>query len=224
MQSLTITPNPKTFSSYSEVNQPSPMRWRVYFADKDNVLHPQSNWWKCKDFLNDVVFYLATGKVFSIWSFNNEHQVNDEVVYMGLKAIPDHVPFIDNLKILNKFLDQQQMPSVGIVDVEGVQYMLTIPRIYFENTFYVSAITSLIRGCVYGTVKTVDDIFVAEGTINNPKYKTSVIKWLSPQTREKFKKLLYLNYQYSGHKFVTDSAIHNAGLQAWTNSPMSKEF
>jgi hypothetical protein len=224
MQSLTITSKPKSFGSYAEVSQTSPMRWRVYFADKDNVLHPQSNWWKCKDFLNDTVFFLATGKGFSIYGYNGAYEVNDPFVYVGVKDIPTDVPFLENLKVLNSFLNSQRMPEIEVELVEGVQYMLVIHRVYFENTFYISAITSLIRGCVYGTVKTIDDIFAAESTISSPTYKKSVTNWLSPKTREKFKKIVYLNYQYHGDTYNSVYNVHDAGLQSWTNSPMSKEF
>ena len=224
MPSLKLAAKQPSFNSYAEVLQLSPMRWRVYFADDNGELTAQSNWWKCKDFLNDTVFFLSTGKAFSIYGYNGGYKVNDDLVYVGVKDIPKNVPFLENLKVLNTFLKEQGMPEVSTVEVEGVQYMLCIPRVYFENTFYVSAITSLIRGCVYGSVETIQDIMEAEPTTQNEKYQTSIRKWLTPKTRDKFKDIVYLNYQYHGKEFKASIHIHDAGIQAWTNSPMSKEF
>ena len=224
MPSLKLAAKQPTYSSYAEVSQTSPMRWRVYLANKNGVLTAQSNWWKCKDFLNDTVFFLETGYAFSIYGYNGGYQVNDKIVYVGVKNIPENVPFLDNLKVLNAFLKDQEMPEVEVYTVEGVQYMLGIPRMYFENTFYISAITSLIRGCVYAPVSTIQDIMSIEPTTKSVKYQTSIKKWLTPKTREKFREILYLNYQYHGKEFQGEYAIHNAGLQSWTNSPMSAEF
>jgi hypothetical protein len=210
----------KTFTGYSEVPQVNPMRWRLCLKKDDTVI-PQSNWWKCKDFLNDVVVYLRTGKVFSVYSFNNEQKINEEGGYMALKFVAKC--FDENLPVLNKYLESKGFPTLtnctfdGTVD--GTEKLLLIPPIYWQNTFYISYITALIRSCCFKKHTDMKHMVEEEQYLKDGKFAT-FDKYLDTKLIEKMNELVYINYQCSGPGTGYDNTynIHNAGICTWHES------
>jgi hypothetical protein len=215
---LKIVKPPKNFGTYSEVSQENPLRWRLCLL-KDGTLIPQSSWWKCKDFLNDVVIYLRTGKVFSVYSFHNEQKINDEGGYMALKAV--HASFDKNLPILNKYLTSKGFPALSLVDHdkgEGTEKVVLIPTIYWQNTFYISYITALIRSCCFTECKTIEELAEQEEKTEGDWFK-KIDSLFNTKLTLKMNELVYLNYQYSSKTgYDKTYAIHNAGMQTWFES------
>lgn len=207
-------------SSYAEVSQKSPMRWSVLFVNEDGVATGQHGWWKCKDFLNDCVIYLHTGRKFPMYGFNNELKLNDGVAYVALKNIPDF--FEENLGYLNEFLAERGLPVITWHEHDGgcgVQAVIGIDEKYWCSTFTISVITSMIRSCAYAKlVNDISEFWQHEPTLVG--YIDSVLPHFVPENFEKCAKILFKNYQYDGTTALTCStySIHNAGLQSWLNS------
>jgi len=203
--------------SFSEVPQKAPLRWAVCHLDK-GTLTGQHGWWKCKDFLNDSVVYLETGKEFGVYRYNNKLKINDEGGYVALKNVPAF--FDDNIAVLNKWLKKRGFAELSLHEHDkgcNVERVILIPRIYWKNTFLISIITSLIRACVFKPEKTVEDMMKNEATFSG--YTNKVLPLFVPENVDKMNHLLYLNYQYYGKdNFSNTTAIHNAGMQTWANS------
>lgn len=203
---------------YSEVAQTNPMRWACLFLE-DNVFVPQSGWWKCKDFLNDVVIYHELGKEFPMYGFQNKVKLNDEGGFVALKDVPVH--FHDNLGVLNTWLVEKGFEPILIVsDFEkafDVATILLIPRTYWKNTFLISIITSLIRSCAFAKATTVKQLVKKEATFNS--YWEKVDALFVPQNLDKMNQLVFINYQYSKKTLPgSEYTYHNAGMQTWSNS------
>ena len=214
---LTVIKPTKSFSSYVEVGQVNPLRWRLCFKNGDK-LTPQSNWWKCKDFMNDVVIYLRTGKVFSVYSFHNEQKINEEGGYMALKNV--HQDFEWNLPILNKYLESKGFPGLSLVPHQAeddTTHVVLIPTIYWQNTFYISYITALIRSCCFGKCATIEELASKEEYLQHLWFE-QLDNMFDKKLTAKMNELIYINYQYDGKKLDNTYNIHNAGMQTWYNS------
>jgi hypothetical protein len=223
MQMLKITVKGSGFSvssePYCEVSQVNPLRWRVCLKEGDNLV-PQSDWWKCKDFLNDVIIHLRTGKVFGIYGFKNNHKINEEGGYMALKEV--HQAFEDNLVLLNGYLKKKEFPTIEVVPhdgkEDGTEKVVLIPSLYWQNTFYISFITAAIRACCFNkhtdVIKMMNDEEKFQGG-----WFAKVDKYLDRKYTDKMNELMYLNYQYSSKTgFDHTHCIHNAGIQSWISS------
>jgi hypothetical protein len=205
-------------SSYAEVGQKAPLRWCVLDVADDGTAVGQHGWWKCKDFLNDSVIYLHTGKEFNMYGFQNKLKLNCGEAFVALKNVPEF--FEENLGYLNEWLAERDMPLI-VVDLHdggcGVEKVITIDEYYFSSTYTISVITSLIRSCVYKKmVNDISECFAQEPTLVG--YMDKVDKCFTRANDALFKKLLYKNYQYSQETPGDTYTIHNAGLQSWTNS------
>lgn len=212
-----IAPIPK--GGYSEVSQTAPLRW-VMMHEQDGTLTAQHTWWKCKDFLNDVVVFLRTGQQFGIYGFNNTAKINDAGGYLALKHVPPF--FAKTLKLLNEYLGSKKLPKIMPVDTDkaqDVEWVLLVPSFYWTSTFAISLITSLIRACVYADESTFKKCVAHESTLEG--YFDRTMALFVPENFTKIEQLIYLNYQYSFKKPPASSSthiIHDAGLQSWTNS------
>lgn len=209
----------KNFGGYSEVSQVNPLRWRLCLRDGDKLI-PQSNWWKCKDFLNDVVIYLRTGHVFSVYSFNNEQKINEEGGYMALKNV--HESFEKNLPVLNGYLLSKGFPGLSLVPCKATDettHVVLIPTVYWQNTFYISYITALIRSCCFKEESTIEKLVEHEHYLQGGWFK-KLDKMFETKYTEEMNKHIFINYQYSGKNkdFSNTYSIHNAGMQTWYNS------
>jgi hypothetical protein len=137
-------------STYAEVGQVNPLRWKTMFKDGDNSFVDQSGWWKCKDFLNDCVAFFKEGTKFSIYGWNNAIKKNEEGVYHYLKNIGDTQKFLYNLEVVNKRLNEDLGCAVDYLpgDQPGTAIIL-LPTAVWESTYRISLITLLIRLCNY---------------------------------------------------------------------------
>lgn len=188
--------------------------------EKKGTLIPQSGWWKCKDFLNDVVLYIQTKQEFGIYGFNNKAEINDDGGYLALKNVPKF--FTKTFALLNDFLQTKHLPPLSLVEHDGknnIEQVVFVPMFYWTNTFAISLITSLIRACVYADEPTFEKCMKHEETLTN--YTNKVFKVFVPENFDKIKELMFLNYQYNIKNPPAPHSthiFHNAGLQSWTNS------
>jgi hypothetical protein len=201
--------------SYSEVSQIAPLRWALTYREGDTFAG-QHAWWKCKDFLNDVVIYLQTGKEFSIYGFQNKAKLNDDGGYVALKNVPDF--FEHNLALLNEGLIERGFTPIDYLH-EGDSHVVLIPTEYWTNTFFISAITSLIRSCVYAKCDTFKECMDKEPTLTG--FSEKLLEQFKLENAGKFNSLLFLSHQYnnSNHPASYNTHIyHDAGLQSWLTS------
>jgi hypothetical protein len=209
-------------ASYAEVSQKSDMRWAVVHVNEEGVATGQHGWWKCKDFLNDSVIFLATGREFPMYGYQNKLTLNEEGAFVALKNIPDF--FKDNLAHLNHFLAGRDMPPISWVEHDKgckVEAVIIIPTFYWESTFTISAITSMIRSCVYKKISSMEEGFAEEPTLKG--YIEKLLPVFVVSNRPIWKGLLFKNYQYDGSTkekvfAAGTTTIHNCGLQSWLNS------
>ena len=201
--------------SFSEIGQKAPLRWALCYKDGD-TFQGQHGWWKCKDFLNDVVVYLQTGKEFGIYGFNNVAKINEEGGYLALKHVP--VFFEDNLLLLNEQLLSMGLEPIECFAGEGeVDKVVLVPTFYWTNTFFISMITSLIRSCVYKKAETFSQCVAEEETLSG--FYDKMMGLLTFNNFDKMNELMFLNYQYSSATpDCSTYNIHNAGLQSWCKS------
>lgn len=203
-------------TSYLEVYQKAPLRWALcYFDGTDYV--GQHGWWKCKDFLNDLVIYLHRGKQFDMYGFNNKAKINEEGGYFALKNVPSF--FENNLALLNEHLINKGFDPIELHPHKDgpTECVILIPSMYFGNTFLISVITSYIRACVYEACNTFEECVKNEPTLMG--YFDKVEEVLTLENIPMMNEVLFLNYQHNGTKPINDTyAVHNAGLQSWLNS------
>ena len=79
--------NKNVSTSLHEIEQPSPLRWKILHRD-GNELYDVSSWIKCRDYFNDVVWRSNGGAAFSIYGFNCDFKYNDEGTYFLLGGTP----------------------------------------------------------------------------------------------------------------------------------------
>jgi hypothetical protein len=144
---LTLTQN----TTYAEVGQKNPLRWKTLLRAGDSF-KDQSGWIKCKDFYNDTVAFFKEGSVFSIWSYQNKIEKNDEGVYFLLKYISDQKAFAENIAVFNKRLKKDLGCTVDIIDADKDEAIILIPNELWESTYRISMVTMVIRLGNYGYI------------------------------------------------------------------------
>jgi hypothetical protein len=212
----------KNTGEYSEIPQRSPMRWRLLQKVDSTTLVDQTLALKCKDFFNDVVIYKRTGEQFSIYGFNNKVEFTDGGMYTAITNI-DAPSFFPNLTTINVYLESKGLPPIAVLESATKDvHILHIPETYWDNTFFISMVSSLIRSCSYGKKGEVTQLCQEEPTLVS--YMHKVDPFFNSGFLPKANTILFSNYQYSGKdvkKLVhagTFSYMHNAGLQSWYHS------
>ena len=137
-------------NTYSEVGQANPLRWRIMLR-KGDTLHSQSGLLKCKDFFNDVVAYKRAKLKFKIYSFENDVKFNREGLYLHLTEIQNQDTFCDNMNVLNQTIFDDLQTIVGYTKQADGSVVICIPHKLWNNTYYISLVTMMIRLCNYNT-------------------------------------------------------------------------
>lgn len=138
----------------TESSQTSSIRYKLLLEDVDSTtLTEASAWFKCTDYMNDVVFATQLGKFFIAHGFDNKDKIVRGDVFLAIKDYSKF--FTDNLVVANKWLEKQgytEFVEIITKEVENVPKglkILRIPRTYLANTFHISLIMLLIRGCTW---------------------------------------------------------------------------
>lgn len=216
MPKLSIQPFSNS-EPYNEMGQISPMRWVNLYREEDK-LTAVSHWWKCKDFMNDVVIGITLKKYFHVYGFKNQIPYNEKGLYLGIKNI-EVAAFKKRLAVVNAYLTGKGFPKILWITHDkggGVQAVLFIPMAYWKNTFSISFITSLIRSCSF-EIDSITDVPNVEETLTSYWQKADAL--FVPEEIKKMNELVFKNYQYSkeNHEMCGTSTMHNAGLQTWIN-------
>jgi hypothetical protein len=130
---------------YNEESQQNPLRWWL-LQPKGEVLESIAGPMKCKDFFNDIVYTLNTGKVFSIYQFNSEvvkKLKKGDPLYFLLTSTATE--FINNVeKTLNPWLEAQGAPPLLLIPSDQ-GLVLSLAPFYYKNTYNISLIALLVR-------------------------------------------------------------------------------
>jgi hypothetical protein len=214
-------------TTYAEVGQVNPLRWKTLWKQPDGAFVDQSGWIKCKDFYNDTVAYFKEGSVFSIYGYKNAIQKNEEGVYFLLKFIKDKASFFKNMDAVNEQLVSDLGCRVQVLDMDADdEVVVCIPLELWESTYRISMITMVVRLCNYGVLyKTWDDIWAEKSPVNtvehaftpDAKKNAKTLGFLVP---DKFKDFWY----FAGPEFNSKKAprppqdviIHNNGVSNWS--------
>tara|TARA_R110000868_G_scaffold37403_2_gene132367 strand:- start:492 stop:1181 length:690 start_codon:yes stop_codon:yes gene_type:complete len=218
----------KTFVSavgynYTESPQYNPIRYALAHIDADGNIVQETNWFKCKDYFNDVV--AAKNKTFfEKYGFDNSIPSckDTDGAYVLVKDIQDIEIFKHNVGIA----ENKEHPVV-ISDTELPGHLLLfIPEYYFVNTYRISLLTFLIRssnrGSKYEEFKSfllskdngqeVDRMF--DGSARK---KIKSFMWDIPRGEEFW---YYCTSQDNSQRKITDyysaaCIIHNNGVNSW---------
>lgn len=209
-----------TEETLSEFPQKNKLRWQV-LSKKDDVLIAQSPWFKCKDFLNDVVAR-RHGCVFKIYGLDNQ----------PLNGEPDGV-FLLLKNLSSSFLNNYQRSVAPRLkqdlDVEVVfsrldEYLCAfVPAKLWTKTYYISLWAYLIRVCSNRyDYKDWEQLF---DDVDGPAYTKEFDKPLKPIKKTGFclpeteeNVWFRSGHQSSETRTVSDYYIHNCGYLTWHRS------
>lgn len=217
--------NFKPFARYAEETQPNPLQWAIVAPDEDGVFQQSSAWIICKDFFNDLAYFLQTGHGFSIYGFNagqiggvyNKH----DPVFMVVKNFKP--TFVNNVDKVNDYLASKGYPIVQISNVDKDHLLIKWDPWFFSNTYYISLMSLIIRLCNYGhafnsfgdLVKTKDF-----ATKDQQKWDQVVNKGVFFDLPEKVKDYVWYygpncNSESKFDNYRIPSLVHNCGVLAW---------
>lgn len=222
MFDIKITDN----TTYCEIHQVNPLRWKTLFKEEDGTFTDQSGWVKCKDFYNDTVAYFKEGTVFSIYGYDNKVKRNDGGVYFLLKHIQNKGTFVHNLNVMNVRLFKDLKCSVGYWDHEGDKAVIFIPAELWESTYRISMVTFVIRLCNYQGFgyETWDDFWAPDAPANTVETAFSTqakknAKEMGFTVPAKYDGLWYFAGEGFDSKLKpkqTGGVIHNNGVTSWS--------
>lgn len=132
--------------TYCEISQSNPIRWQNLKPISDGVYEPVSHWWKCKDFMNEVVTARSLGNTYAIYGFKCDPK---EFFAPEQTTLPLYIKHItaqweENMQVVNEYVLSQGFPAVPYVKYEE-GYVVDIPSEYLHNTLFISIITLFIR-------------------------------------------------------------------------------
>jgi hypothetical protein len=132
--------------NYSEIGQPNPIRWMNLKLIGPDTYEPVSEWWKCKDFMNEVVTSYTLGRDFSIYGFEVTHNtffnMEDTTLPLLLKNVSKS--FLVNMGVVNDHLLNEGYPAVEVYQ-HDMGAFIKIPLEYLANTLFMSQVTLFIR-------------------------------------------------------------------------------
>jgi len=133
--------------TYAEAGQSNPLRWQNLKLVGPDTYEPVSMWWKCKDFMNEVVTSFHLGRDFSIYGFQVTHSTffNKEDTCLPLRLKGVAKSFLVNMGVVNEHLLNEGFPAVEYESINDGQVFVRIPLEYLCNTLFMSQVTLFIR-------------------------------------------------------------------------------
>ena len=215
----------KNDSTYSEVGQTNPLRWKTLLKHKDGSFTDQSGWIKCKDFFNDTLAFFKRGTKFSIYRYKNDIEKNEEGVYFLLKEIKDMPSFMSGIDVLNVQLFKDTKSEIAYWPQTDTTVVILLPNPVWENTYCLSLVTMLIRCCNYGYLyKNWEDFYHSQAPMNTVEHaftqtaKDKRKEWGFKLPANLSKYWWYFNFTYNSEKMpdASGGTIHNNGVCQWT--------
>jgi hypothetical protein len=132
--------------NYAEIGQTNPLRWQNLKLVGPDTYEPVSKWWKCKDFMNEVVTSFHLERSFSIYGFQVTHNTffNKEDTTLPLLLKNVSKSFLVNMGVVNEHLLHEGYPAVEVYQHE-VGAFIKVPLEYLANTLFMSQVTLFIR-------------------------------------------------------------------------------
>lgn len=132
--------------NYAEIGQTNPLRWMNLKLVGPDTYEPVSKWWKCKDFMNEVVTSFHLGRDFSIYGFRVTHNefFNKDDVCLPLLLKNVSKSFLVNMEVVNEHLLHEGYPAVEVYP-HDMGAFIKIPLEYLANTLFMSQVTLFIR-------------------------------------------------------------------------------
>jgi len=203
---------------YGQIPQYNPIEFALYRL-KDDKWEPETGWFKCRDFFNDVVSGYHGFKE-RIYGFApKELSYHDYGVWIRLKNL--YPEFFHNVELLKPVLDEigVTLNFVPLADVPSQAFVL-FPRKLFENTFVISKVTLMIRMCNCKT---------EYNSWEEVKASSQEILYLHEKTNFNKRGLTlpekYANYWYYAHRDfhsqIKDHNVnitHDCGFRTWENN------
>ena len=221
---MTIRVTAAVSRSYSEISQPNPMRWEVLKRVGD-TFNPMTGKIKCRDFFNDMVMFRQFKKVFCIYGFNNEMDLGKAGVWFRISQVSDKATFRSNLEMLNDALTEQLGFGIQFFD-HRTGILLFIPEYFWTKTYYISALTGLIRLLSYGVkfnswAELMDNtLYIADKAFDDKCMKL-IKAWGFKVPAQYNDYVWYAGDTYNSVKTkpgsVSISVLHNNGVRSWSN-------
>lgn len=209
--------------TYSEISQKNPMRWMNVKPLGGDVWEPVTGWWKCKDFMNDVVTSFHLRKTFYIYGFKVNAEKffapGQEELYFLVKNITPE--WEENMVVVNDYLLSNGFPAVYYENLDK-DYFISLDKAYLHNTYFISAVTLLIRMANVNKVyQTLDDMVNDEGNTHDTDNYTAIKQ--KPLSEFPEHLLEYIWYYDKNNntkhtdkdKNIMTSQMHNCGVVSW---------
>jgi hypothetical protein len=193
---------------YVESPQNNPINYITLYKNKEGLINT-TNWFKCRDFFNDVI--AAKNKFFFyIHGFENKRvKFNDEGLYVGVKNLLDKNCFIKNLE---SWITNELGESITWFEEDDVLVILFSNKV-LETTYNISLFSWMLRQA--NTTKILKSFEDAVSNCNEilslPSYKVIKYKFNSPIKGYWF----WFSNEYNSMKDQHDCPkymIHNNGM------------
>jgi len=210
--------------TYSEVGQANPLRWQNLKLVGPDTYEPISKWWKCKDFMNEVVTSFHLGRDFQIYGFQVTHSTffnkDDTCLPLRLKGVAKS--FLVNMGVVNEHLLHEGYPAVEVYQ-HDIGAFIKIPLEYLANTLFMSQVTLFIRLANTDTeYPTLADMVMDNKNIgDDANFNACLKKPLSQFPSSLGEYLWYYDDErncrrdHPKDKNIQTSLMHNCGVVSW---------
>lgn len=204
------------FKEYNEATQNNPLRWEICYLDKEtNTLIPQAAKMKCKDFFNDLVAAYR-GEFFNIYNFDNKSvKLAEDGVYFRLSYVKD----FEQMKVsLDALCNPEHPPVLSKYPYGKEKALLFIPRWYFNNTYYISLLSHIVRMSNYDKALTSWEDYKTLTRAKEPGLFSEHLlnwKWTLPEHLKEYWFFCGFNHNSSKKGPYYSSLIHNNGFKNW---------
>lgn len=136
-------------TTYSEEPQSNLLRWQIYKQITPTEYHSVTGKFKCKDFFNDFIVAYRAKYPFVKYGFQSDPNLVNPDDPDGIPVVLTNIVknFKKNLSIANKWLVEQGFPKLSPEFFSPKECLMYIPWEYTKNTYYISAVSLLIRLC-----------------------------------------------------------------------------
>ena len=213
------------YLNYAEMGQSNPIQWMNLKLVGPDTYEPVSKWWRCKDFMNEVVVAFHLERNFSIYGFQVTHS---EFFSKGAISLPIFLKglsesFLVNMEVVNEHLLHEGYLEVPLEPQENGNVLVLLPLEYLCNTLFMSHVTLYIRLAntkeKHGTIKEMADNL--KQNQDKPNYAACLKKPLSTFPPELGEYLWYYDKEHNcprdiaASQNIQTSLMHNCGVVGW---------
>ncbi len=212
----------------TEASQVNPIRWWLAKETGINEYTAVSYKWKCKDFMNEVVACYHTKESFLIHGFHTKpSMLNFDMDYLPLvvKISVSEEMWTHNINSLNEWLMSQDLEPVETEECDTGHWLVKLPLVALQNTYFMSVYTLLIRCCNAPVWNSLEECKAV-----NSLEDRSLITSLEKKLPKDFPLVLCDYFLYGGEynnvkigesvlgNGVYTGTLHYCGLKGWGNS------